>query len=131
MSSPRPLSLAAVLGSIEGLPDLPHLAAWLGAQPLWQPFAPVPRGCSAAALVGTFLGILLCYGLFHPIATNAELQEVSNGKYLKCIKEGVVASLRGTAPVVAIEFARKAIFSDERPSADETDEACRQVKSGG
>jgi chemotaxis protein MotA len=83
----------------------------------------------AAALVGTFLGILLCYGLFHPLATNAELQEVSNGKYLKCIKEGVVASLRGTAPVVAIEFARKAIFSDERPTAEETEEACRSVKS--
>jgi hypothetical protein len=58
MSSPRPLSLAAVLGSIEGLPDLPHLAAWLGAQPLWQPFAPVPRGCSAAALVGRLGDVL-------------------------------------------------------------------------
>jgi chemotaxis protein MotA len=85
----------------------------------------------AAALVGTFLGILLCYGLFHPLATNAELQEVANGKYLRCIKEGVVAALRGTAPVVAVEFARKAVFSDERPSADETDEACRAVKQSG
>jgi chemotaxis protein MotA len=85
----------------------------------------------AAALVGTFLGIFLCYGIFHPIATNAELQEVANSKYLRCIKEGVVASLRGTAPVVAVEFARKAIFSDERPSADETDEACRAVKAAG
>jgi chemotaxis protein MotA len=83
----------------------------------------------AAALVGTFLGILLCYGLMHPIATNAELQEVANGKYLRCIKEGVVASLRGTAPIVAVEFARKAIFSDERPSSEETDEACRALKS--
>jgi chemotaxis protein MotA len=83
----------------------------------------------AAALVGTFLGILLCYGLFHPIANNAELQEVANAKYMKCIKEGVVASLRGTAPVVAVEFARKAVFSDERPTAEETDDACRQVKS--
>jgi chemotaxis protein MotA len=85
----------------------------------------------AAALVGTFLGILLCYGLMHPIATNAELQEVSNGKYLRCIKDGVVAALRGTAPIVAIEFARKAIFSDERPSAEETDEACRSLKGAG
>ena len=48
---------------------------------------------SRAALVGTFLGILLCYGLFHPIATNVELQDIANGKYLRCIKEGVVASL--------------------------------------
>jgi chemotaxis protein MotA len=83
----------------------------------------------AAALVGTFLGILLCYGLFHPIASNAELQEVANGKYLRCIKEGVVASLKGTAPIVAVEFARKAIFSDERPTGDETDAACRELKS--
>jgi chemotaxis protein MotA len=82
-----------------------------------------------AALVGTFLGILLCYGLFHPIASNAELQDVANGKYLRCIKEGVVASLRGSAPIVAVEFARKAIFSDERPSSDETDAACKAVKA--
>jgi chemotaxis protein MotA len=84
----------------------------------------------AAALVGTFLGILLCYGLFHPIASNAELQEIANGKYLRCIKEGVIAALKGSAPIVAIEFARKAIFSDERPSSDETDAACRALKSG-
>lgn len=83
----------------------------------------------AAALVGTFLGILLCYGLLHPIATNAELQDVASTTYLRCIKEGVVASLRGAAPIVAIEFARKAIFSDERPSSEETDEACRAVKA--
>jgi chemotaxis protein MotA len=56
---------------------------------------------------------------------------VSEGKYLRCIKEGVVASLRGAAPIVAIEFARKAIFSDERPTSDETDEACRSTKSQG
>jgi chemotaxis protein MotA len=85
----------------------------------------------AAALVGTFLGILLCYGLIQPMASSVELQELSNGKYLKCIKEGVVASLRGAAPIVAIEFARKAIFSDERPSSDETDAACRALKNAG
>jgi len=85
----------------------------------------------AAALVGTFLGILLCYGLLQPMATSAEMMDVANGKYLKCIKEGVVASLRGAAPIVAIEFARKAIFSDERPTSDETDAACRALKSAG
>jgi chemotaxis protein MotA len=83
----------------------------------------------AASLIGTFLGILLCYGLFHPIASNSELQDVSSGKYLRCIKEGVIASLKGAAPIVAIEFARKAIFSDERPSSDDTDAACRAVKA--
>jgi len=81
-----------------------------------------------AALVGTFLGVLLCYGVFQPVATNIELQEMANARYLRCIKEGVVAALRGTAPIVAVEFARKAIFSDERPSSAETDAACRALR---
>lgn len=62
MSSPRPLVLAAVLRSIERLPDLPHLAGWLGAQPLWQPIAPPPRSCDAAALIGR-LGDVLWIGV--------------------------------------------------------------------
>ncbi len=82
----------------------------------------------AAALIGTFLGILLCYGLIQPLSSNVELQEAANGKYLRCIKEGVIASLRGAAPSVAVEFARKAIFSDDRPSSDETEAACRALK---
>ena len=85
----------------------------------------------AAALVGTFLGILLCYGLIGPMATSVEMQEVANGKYLRCIKEGIIASLRGAAPSVAVEFARKAIFSDERPPSEEVEEACRALKQTG
>jgi chemotaxis protein MotA len=84
----------------------------------------------AAALVGTFLGILLSYGLVGPIANSVEMQENAEAKYLKCIKEGVIASLRGAAPIVAVEFARKAIFSADRPSSAEADAACREVKSG-
>ena len=81
-----------------------------------------------AALVGTFLGVLFCYGVFQPVATNIELQELANARYLRCIREGVVATVRGAAPIVAVEFARKAIFSAERPSAEETGAACRAVK---
>ncbi len=85
----------------------------------------------AAALVGTFLGILLSYGLLAPIATTVEVQTNVSTRYLRCIKEGVIASLRGAAPIVAIEFARKAIFSATRPTADETDAACKEVKAAG
>jgi chemotaxis protein MotA len=85
----------------------------------------------AAALVGTFLGILMSYGLLAPIATTVEVQTNVNTRYLRCIKEGVIASLRGAAPIVAIEFARKAIFSSTRPTADETDAACKEVKAAG
>jgi chemotaxis protein MotA len=85
----------------------------------------------AAALVGTFLGILMSYGLLAPIATTVEVQTNVNTRYLRCIKEGVIASLRGAAPIVAIEFARKSIFSATRPTADETDAACKEVKAAG
>ena len=83
------------------------------------------------ALVGTFLGILLSYGLLGPIATTVEVQTNVKTRYLRCIKEGVIASLRGAAPIVAVEFARKAIFSTARPTSDETDAACREVKAAG
>lgn len=83
----------------------------------------------AAALVGTFLGILLCYGMLQPIAMNVELQDVAEAKYLKCIRDGVLAACRGSSPIFAVEFARKAIFSDERPSNEETDQACTEAKA--
>jgi len=126
------LSVALLQKTADSLPGLGIVAAVLGIVITMGHLDGGPEEIGhhvAAALVGTFLGILLCYGLLHPIATNAELQEVTNSKYLRCIKEGVVASLRGSAPIVAVEFARKAIFSDERPTSDETDEACRALKN--
>jgi chemotaxis protein MotA len=82
-----------------------------------------------AALVGTFLGVLLCYGVFNPIATNVEIQAGANAKYLRCIKEGLIPAARGVSPIVAVEFARKAIFASVRPSSDETDDAIRSAKA--
>ena len=70
----------------------------------------------AAALVGTFLGILMCYGMLAPIATAIEMQAVSETRYMICIKEALLAAARGSNPKLAIEFGRSAIFSDERPA---------------
>ena len=81
----------------------------------------------AAALVGTFLGILLCYGVIQPLANNAETQEVHQLRYLAVIKSAVIASARGVAPPTAVEFGRKMIFSDERPSFAELDKAIQGV----
>jgi chemotaxis protein MotA len=83
----------------------------------------------AAALVGTFLGILLCYGIVAPLATNYEMQQGGVAKYYACIRAGVVAALKGSAPAIAIEFARKAVYQADRPSAAETEEACKKAKS--
>src|SRR5678815_3406244 len=77
----------------------------------------------AAALVGTFPGILMCYGVLQPLANNVENQEVHQLRYLAVIKASVIASARGVAPPTAVEFGRKMIFSDERPTFNELDKA--------
>jgi chemotaxis protein MotA len=84
----------------------------------------------AAALVGTFLGILLCYGFLQPIATNIEMRVVAESKYFRCIRDGLLAYMRTFSPAFAVEFARKAIFSDERPTAEQTEKACEATKGG-
>jgi chemotaxis protein MotA len=81
-----------------------------------------------AALVGTFLGILLCYGVVGPLANNVEAQDASEGRYLGCIKEALLAAARGTTPALSIEFGRRAIFTDERPSIEELEKAYQELK---
>jgi chemotaxis protein MotA len=73
--------------------------------------------------------VLLSYGVLNPVATNIEVAGAASAKYLRCIKDGVVASQRGTSPIVAIEFARKALFGNTRPTSDELDEAVRGLKA--
>jgi chemotaxis protein MotA len=70
----------------------------------------------AAALVGTFLGILVAYGFVGPIATALEHRVDEEGKAFEVVKMALVASVRGYAPPVAVEFARKLLFSDVRPT---------------
>ncbi|HET7499843.1 MAG TPA: flagellar motor stator protein MotA [Kofleriaceae bacterium] len=83
----------------------------------------------AAALVGTFLGILMCYGVLQPLANNAETQETHQLRFLAVIKASVIASARGVAPPTAVEFGRKMIFTDERPSFNEVDKALQAMAS--
>ena len=126
------MPLALVRNTSDALPGLGIVAAVLGIIVTMGHLDQGPEQIGhhvAAALVGTFLGILMCYGLLQPIANSVENQETAAARYLRCVKEGVVASLRGAAPIVAVEFARKAIFSADRPSSDETDAACRALKN--
>ncbi len=69
-----------------------------------------------AALVGTFLGILVAYGLVGPIAAAMEHRAHENGKGFEVVKMALVASVRGYPPQVAVEFARKLLFSEVRPT---------------
>ena len=78
-----------------------------------------------AALVGTFLGILLCYGFFGPLATNMQKMNDGDFEFLKFLRAGVMAFIKGAAPILAVEFARRQIPGHVRPSFKEMEGACR------
>ena len=109
--------VAAVLGVVHALGSVDGPPAVLG-------------GMIAAALVGTFLGVLLAYGFVSPLASLIEHKVAASLKVYECIKVTLMASLNGCAPQLAVEFGRKVLFSNDRPSFVELDKHVRDVKSG-
>ncbi|MGQ9811899.1 MAG: flagellar motor stator protein MotA [Dissulfurimicrobium sp.] len=79
-----------------------------------------------SALVGTFMGVLMCYGFVGPMATNFEHQAHDDEIYLQIIKWALVSYIGGALPQIAVEFARRAIPDSEKPSFDELE---KYVKS--
>lgn len=77
----------------------------------------------AAALVGTFLGILLCYGVVQPLAVKIAGNIAEEGKFLQVIKAGMLAFAKDASPKVCVEFARRSIPPELRPTFSEVDEA--------
>jgi chemotaxis protein MotA len=115
----------------DSLPGLGIVAAVLGIVVTMQHLDGPPQELGehvAAALVGTFLGLLLSYGMVAPIAANLENLAMDEAKYLECIKAGLLAFANGAAPSTAVEFARKTLFSSDRPSTTEIDPLLREIK---
>lgn len=113
----------AAIGRLAGaLPAFGIVAAVLGVVntmgSVGQPPA-VLGGMIGSALVGTFLGILLSYGVFEPLGGLLEQKTEEASKEFACIKTTLLASMQGYAPSTAIEFGRKVLFSDVRPSFTE------------
>ncbi len=79
----------------------------------------------AAALVGTFLGILAAYGFFGPLATSLEHDALEELNVYACIKAALVASASGMPPSLAVEFGRKVLLPAHRPSFSDVDSAVR------
>ena len=115
-------AVAAIARLAGGLPAFGIVAAVLGVVntmgSVGQPPA-VLGGMIGSALVGTFLGILLAYGFVEPLGGLLEQKVEDAGKELQCIKTTLLASMQGYAPQVAIEFGRKVLFSDMRPTFTE------------
>lgn len=84
-----------------------------------------------AALVGTFLGILVAYGIVGPIASAMEHHAHEEGKAFEVVKMALVASVRGYPPQVAVEFARKLLFSEVRPTFNDLEAHLKNKAPGG
>ena len=79
----------------------------------------------AAALVGTFLGILLCYGVFGPLASAMAKISEAELQYFSFLRMASLAFVKGLSPLMAVELARRAIPGSSRPSFKEMEDACR------
>jgi len=112
----------------DSLPGLGIVAAVLGVVITMGALGGPPEEIGkhvAAALVGTFLGILLCYGLVGPLASNMRKIADEHNEYLHVLRVLILAFLKGSAPMIAIELGRRAIPAHSRPSFDEMEKHCK------
>jgi chemotaxis protein MotA len=83
----------------------------------------------AAALVGTFLGILLCYGLVGPLSARMSKTVDEEHAFLMVLRVTMIAFLKGVAPIMAVEIGRRTVPGHVRPSFQAVEEACRGAKA--
>jgi chemotaxis protein MotA len=122
------LPVASLSTMADSLPGLGIVAAVLGVVITMGALGGPPEEIGqkvAAALVGTFLGILLCYGLVGPIASNMGKIAEEEAAYLHVLRVVMISFLKGSAPIMAVEFARRAIPGHVRPSFKEVETICR------
>src|SRR5690606_10339015 len=116
----------AVQSVADALPALGIVAAVLGVIKTMGSITEPPEVLGkliGGALVGTFLGVFCAYGFIGPLATTLKATYEAETKYYQCMKAGILAYLAGHAPAICVEFARKALMSDVRPSFYEVEDA--------
>jgi chemotaxis protein MotA len=122
------LPVSALSTLADSLPGLGIVAAVLGVVITMGALGGPPEEIGhkvAAALVGTFLGILLCYGLVGPLAANMAKTADEEHSYYHTLRVLMLAFLKGISPIMAVEIARRAIPGHVRPSFQEVEQACR------
>jgi chemotaxis protein MotA len=123
--------IAALSTMADALPGLGIVAAVLGVVVTMGALGGPPEEIGhkvAAALVGTFLGILLCYGLVGPVSQNMMKQAEDEHAYVYVLRVVLISFIKGAAPIQALEFGRRAIPGNVRPSFNEMEKSC---KGGG
>jgi len=125
------LAQHAVQAVADGFPGLGIVAAVLG---IVKTMGHLTEGVEkigsliASALVGTMLGVFGAYGMIGPVATKMAADIEAEGRYLQCIKAAMIALQRGAPPIVCVEYARRTITPEERPSFEELDKATKEIK---
>jgi chemotaxis protein MotA len=117
----------------DSLPGLGIVAAVLGVVITMSAIGGPPEEIGekvGAALVGTFLGVLLCYGFVGPLASSIKISNKSETNYMQCLKQCLMAFCKGFPPSIAVEYGRRSIPTDFRPSFLEVEEACKQTRKG-
>ena len=125
-----PVHAVAAIG--DGLPAFGIVAAVMGVVHTMESVGLPPAELGrliAAALVGTFLGILLSYGFVSPLSISLGHKLNESTKMFQCMKVTLLASMNGYAPQVAIEFGRKVLYSTERPGFLELEEEVKSRKN--
>ena len=126
----QPVSALSTMA--DSLPGLGIVAAVLGVVITMGALGGPPEEIGkkvAAALVGTFLGILLCYGLVGPLAARMGKATDEERAFLNVLRVVIIAFLKGIAPIMAVEIGRRAVPGHVRPSFKQVEEACRGAKA--
>jgi chemotaxis protein MotA len=117
--SGRQHSVSALSGVADALPGLGIVAAVLGVVITMEAIGGSPESVGqkvAAALVGTFIGILLCYGVVGPVAARLEHLGETEAQFQHVLRVAIVAFARGASPILALEYARRSVPVELRPS---------------
>lgn len=118
------------LGSVaDALPGLGIVAAVLGVVITMEAIGGAPETIGqkvAAALVGTFLGILLCYGVVGPLAARLDSLSEAQAQYMQVLRVAIASFARGSSPLLSIEYARRSIPPEVRPSFVEMETAIKR-----
>ena len=118
--------VSAIQNIADGMPAIGIVAAVLGVIHTMGSITEPPEVLGhliGGALVGTFMGVWTAYGAIGPMANSLKALLEAEGKYIQCIKIGTLAHLQGFAPSISIEYARKTLLSEVRPTFVEVEEA--------
>jgi chemotaxis protein MotA len=124
----------ALSSTADALPGLGIVAAVLGVVITMGALGGPPEEIGkkvAAALVGTFLGILMCYGFFGPMASRMSRNIDSEARFYHVLRVAILAFCKGSTPMMSVEFARRGVPARVRPPFQELENLCRAGKGGG